>query len=98
MDTTTETTVPTAEAPRTMSVVKLFVCHGEYRETFYGNGTSDIAAAMNAAAQSSYSSGLFDSADRFYETRATHRAALAQALKSGEVYRGFGWCDFSKVA
>ena len=98
MDTTTETTVPTTEAPRTMSVVKLFVCHGEYRETFYGSGSDDLAAAADASEKSSYSSGLFDSTDRLYETRATHRAALAQALKSGEVYRGFGWCDFSKVA
>jgi len=94
MDATTQTPAPaTANA-----VVKLFVCHGEYRETFYGSGSDDIAAAMDAAVKSSYSSGLFDSADRHYETRATHRAALAQALKNGEVYRGFGWCDFSKVA
>lgn len=100
-NTTAEATAPATETievqPSTV-VVKLAVCHGNYREDFYGSGATILAAAENAAVQSSYSSGLFDRFDRLYSGRESYRGSLELALSHGEVYRGFGWCDFSRIA
>jgi len=90
-------TIAEATAPTT-SVVKLVVCHGNYRAEFYGNGADLLEAAEAAAVQSTYSSGLFDRSSGLYEDRASYRAGLAQALQNGETYRDFGWCDFSRIA
>jgi len=90
-------TIAEATAPVT-SVVKLVVCHGNYKAEFYGNGASVLEAAEAAAIQSTYSSGLFDRSSGLYEDRANYRAGLVQALKHGETYRDFGWCDFSRIA
>ena len=79
-------------------VVKVAINHGDYRAEFYGSGSTVLEAAKEAAGQSSYSTDLFDEASNFYESRARYRAGLELALNHGEVYRGFGWCDFSRIA
>lgn len=90
MDTITE--------PRTESLVKVEVHHGDYRESFYGSGASILEAAEDAARQSSYSMGLFDLTDHLYESRAPYRDELQAKLEAGETYRGFGWCDFTQMS
>ena len=87
-----------APAAQEAVVVKVAVCHGDYRADFYGSGSNILEAAEAASSQSSYSSGLFDTSSNLYEVRTAHRADLWQALTNGEVYRGFGWCDFSRIA
>ena len=87
----------TATEARTI-VVKNIVCHGDYREEFYGSGATILEAAADAARQSTYAEDLFDATDSYYERRAEFRDKLATDLEAGLAYTGFGWNTFVRVA
>lgn len=93
-----DTITPTSAIPLQPIVVKLAISHGDYRAEFYGCGNSIADAAEKASAQSSYSSGLYDTSSNFYESREIHRRRLVVDLEQDRVFRDFGWCDFSRIA
>lgn len=78
-------------------VVKNIVCHGDYREEFYGSGATILEAAADAARQSTYSADLFDISDRLYEGRSGYRDELHEKLSNREAYMGFGWNTFTRI-
>jgi len=85
------------EAPISSFTVEILVHHGDYKATFTGTGSSILEAAEEAASQTTYADGLFDTTSSYYGERAVLRTALEAALRDGRSYTGYGWTTFKLI-